>query len=122
MTTFKQKRLAEEIINNSKKEKPFNKSQLLETAGYSRTVAQATPQKIIEQKGVKEELKLLGFDEGNAKKVVSEIMLNSKEDSNTRLRATDQVFKVAGSYVADKTRDKPINIAMILNQYKKSEI
>lgn len=117
MTTFKQKKLAEEIVNNSKRDKPFNKSQLLEVAGYSKTVAQATPQKIIEQKGVKEELKLLGFDEKSAKKVVSEIMLNNKEDSNTRLRATDQVFKVAGSYIADKVGSKPINIASILNQY-----
>ncbi len=66
-------------------------------------------------------MKSKGFDEGSAKKVVSEIMLNNKEDSNTRLRATDQVFKVAGSYVADKTENKPINVAVILNQFKKSE-
>ncbi len=58
---------------------------------------------MIESAGVQEALEDLGFNENSAKKVVAEIMLNEKVDPNARLKATDQVFKVRGSYEADKS-------------------
>ncbi len=98
MSTLKQKNLAENIVNNSKRKDPLNKQELVVSSGYSPTTADGHANQIIEQEGVKEALADLGFTEENAKKVVSEIMLNPEEDSNARLKATDQVFKVHGSY------------------------
>ncbi|HEY4505210.1 MAG TPA: hypothetical protein VJG67_00765 [Candidatus Paceibacterota bacterium] len=97
-STLRQKNLANEIVLNSKRAKPLNKSELLEKVGYTKTQAKKKPGETIAQKGVQEELKALGFDEYSARKVVEEIMLNDKVKPNDRLKATDQVFKVVGAY------------------------
>lgn len=47
-----------------------------------------------------EELKKLGFDSSNAKRVVGEI-LNSGDDTH-KLSAADKVFKVNGDYAPEK--------------------
>lgn len=102
MTTTKQKKLAKVIIENSKAEAPLNKKAMLEKVGYSTSVAEAKADDIINSDGVQEELKAAGFTEENAMKVVTEIMLDSKKDANARLKATDQVFKVHGTYAPEK--------------------
>lgn len=61
------------------------------------------------------ELESLGFNENGAKKVVEEIMYNPMVDANARLKATDQVFKVHGSYAAEKTQSVNINLEGKLN-------
>lgn len=93
MSTELQQNLAKEIIANSKRKKPKDKGQLLESAGYGIITAQASPGRTIEQKGVKDALIDFGFNPDNAKKVVAEILLNEDNDPNARLKATDQVFK-----------------------------
>lgn len=110
MSTVKQKRVARLIIENANLDKPLNKGQLVEMGGYSKTVADAKPQHIIDQQGVKEALRDFGFTEDNAKMVVSEIMLDSKRDPNARLKATDQVFKVHGSYKHEEEGNKTLII------------
>ena len=115
MGTERQKKLAEKIIENSKKDKPDNKGVLLESVGYDKTTATKAPKRTFEQKGVKEELKARGFDEDSAKAVVKEILHNVEVKPDTRLRAAEQVFKVQGSYAAEKVKhefdkDAPINI------------
>jgi|SRR6185369_17463666 len=100
MATQRQKKLAKELIKNSQLAKPKNAGELLENVGYAKNTAEAYPGDVIDSKGVKEELKKLGFDEDNAKRVVGEI-LNKSEDNN-RLKAADLVFKVHGSYAAEK--------------------
>ena len=102
MATVKQKNLAKEVVNNIKREKPLNKGELLGLVGYAKKTQTHKCGLVFEQKGVQEELKELGFDENSAKQVVKEIMLNPKVDPSTRLKATDQVFKVRGSYAPEK--------------------
>ncbi len=79
--------------------------------GYSETVAEAKPQAIIDQKGVQQALDDFGFNEDNAKQVVSEIMLDKRVKPDSRLRATDQVFKVHKSY-GEMESQKQINIVI----------
>lgn len=96
MATIKQKRVAKLIIENATLDKPLNAGQLLEKVRYGKISKQ--PSRVLKSEGVLEALEEYGFTEDNAKKVVSEIMLNEKEKSETRLKATDQVFKVHKSY------------------------
>lgn len=97
MPTPRQKKLAKLIIENSTLDKPLNGGEMLEKVSYSKGL-QKQPSRVIEAEGVKQALADYGFTEDNAKKVVSEIMLNDKVSANDRLKATDQVFKVHKSY------------------------
>ncbi len=103
MATVKQKKLAEAIVLNSKSDKPLNKKQLLVSVGYAPSTADVKQGEIMEQKGVKEELEILGFTEAAAMSVVSEILNNKQVDPNARLKAADQVFKVRGTYAPEKS-------------------
>lgn len=122
MATELQKKLATEIIKNVKRKKPKNRGQLLEASGYARKSATSVPGKIINQIGVKEALKDFGFTEDNAKKVVAQIMLNKKTEPNARLKATDQVFKVHGSYKDEGGRGNTLNILNIFNEDQMNKI
>jgi hypothetical protein len=108
MATQRQKKLAKVIVENSTKDKPINAGQMLEKVGYSDNLVKQ-PGRVIESEGVQEELKELGFTEENAKRVVKEIMLNENVDPSARLKATDQVFKVKGSYAPEK-RDVKVDV------------
>lgn len=102
MSTLRQKKLAKAIVNNVNAIEPQNKQELLVSAGYDMTTAEANPGKIIDQKGVQKELLNLGFDEESAKKVVVNLLQDSKDDS-VKLRAAGEIFKVMGTYAAEKT-------------------
>lgn len=102
MSTPLQENLADEIVKDIGKKKPRQKKDLLVSAGYDETTALASPGRTIDQKGVRKALEARGFSEEAAKKVVEDIMLNEKVDPNARLKATDQVFKVQGSYAPEK--------------------
>lgn len=97
--TLRQKKTAKAIIDNLQGRKHQTGQKLLEKVGYSKGIAK-NPKRVFRSKGVKRELKRLKFDEDSAKKVVTEIMIEGKEEN--RLRATDQVFKVEGSYASDQ--------------------
>ncbi len=103
MATVRQAKLAKAIVENSKRDKPLNKKELLVSVGYSPITADVKQGEIMEQKGVKEELEILGFTEHAAMKVVEEIMNNKEVDPSARLKATDQVFKVRGTYAPEKS-------------------
>ena len=102
MATTLQKRLAQNIVKNAKRKKPLNKKELLVAAGYDEVTAAATPGRTIEQPGVQEELKRLGFHEDNAKLVVSKILNDESIDPNPRLKAAEMIFKVQGSFAPEK--------------------
>ncbi len=102
MPTVRQTRLAKAIIENAVAEKPLNKKDLLVSAGYDLTTAEATPARVIEQKGTQQALADFGFTEENAKMVVSEILLDPETDKNTRINAAKEVFKVHGTYAPEK--------------------
>lgn len=119
MATIRQKRLANAIVQNSKKENPLNKKELLVSVGYAPSTADVNQNGIMQQIGVKEELAVLGFDEKSAMKVVQQIMNNEDVDPSARLKATDQVFKVQGTYAPEK---QAIVHAFILPDDEKSRI
>ncbi len=102
MATIKQKRIAKLIIENATLDKPLNGGQMLAKVGYAKSMHKAKVNDVLESEGVKEELEANGFTEENAMKVVQEIMLNTKVEPNARLKATDQVFKVRGTYAPEK--------------------
>lgn len=110
MSTELQKNLAQNIVKNLKRKKPLNKKELVVSSGYDMTTAEKQIPAVFEQKGVQDELKILGFNEENAKKVVSEILLSDKVEPRTRLTAADMTFKVHGTYAPERTQTTNINI------------
>lgn len=116
MPTNLQRNLAENIVKNLKRKKPLNKKELVVSSGYDLTTAEKQVPAVFEQKGVKEALNELGFNEYSAKKVVKDIMLNEKVDANARLKATDQVFKVEGSYAPEKTANINMNVSVDIEE------
>lgn len=120
MATQRQKKLAKAIVENASLDKPLNAGQLLESSGYSKSSAEASPGVIIEQKGVQDELQMLGFTEENAKRVVQQIMLDEEADKNSRLKAADMVFKVKGTYAPEK-RDVLMDVTSF-SEYTNEEL
>lgn len=51
---------------------------------------------------IQEELRKLGFDSNNAKRVISEILNNDDLEPKDRIKAAENVFKVNGDYAAEK--------------------
>lgn len=100
MATVLQQNLATQIIKNTKRKKPLNKKELLVSAGYSETTAIATPHRELEQAGVKEALIEQGFTVDNAKRVITRILNQGKEEN--QVRAADMIFKVHGEYAPEK--------------------
>lgn len=109
MPTIKQKRVAKLIIENSKLDNPLNKGEIVEKSRYSQSMV-IKPSLVLESEGVKQALADYGFSEDNAKMVVAEILLDKEKDANARLKASDQVFKVQGSYAPDKNINMNLNI------------
>lgn|ERR1035437_4993773 len=101
MATRKQKEIARLIVINSSLAKPLNYGEIVEKGRYTKSMV-IKPSVVIKSKGVQEELQKLGFNEYSAKKVVDEIMHDPNVDPGSRLKATDQVFKVVGSYAPEK--------------------
>jgi hypothetical protein len=108
MATVKQKKLAKLIVENATLDKPLNAGQMLEKVSYGKISKQ--PSRVLESAGVKEELEVLGFTEEAAMKVVEEIMNNQDVDPSARLKATDQVFKVRGTYAPEKKLIANLNV------------
>lgn len=101
MATTKQKKVAELIVENLKIDKPLTSGQMLEKVGYSKGIAES-PSRVIESEGVQEELKILGFDPEEAKKVVAEILTGGENDT-VKLKAADMIFKVHSTYAPEKS-------------------
>jgi phage terminase small subunit len=94
--------------------KTGNATQAVREAGYNvkndltaGSIASENLQKPVIQEAIAIER---GFNEATAKDVVREIMLDSEVDPNARLRATDQVFKVVGSYAPEKSLTLNVDI------------
>lgn len=100
MGTQRQKKVAKLIVENQTLDKPLTGGQMLEKVRYGKISKQ--PSRILESEGVREELTNLGFSEEGAKGVVQEILYNQRVQPSDRLKAADQVFKIHGSYAAEK--------------------
>lgn len=107
--TEMQKRVALKLIENAKLPRPRSGGEILEESGYGPGMVK-NPQLILESPGVKQALEDFGFTEVNAKKVVAKILLNEDEDAVARLKASDQIFKVHGSYAPDKSVNVNLNV------------
>ena len=83
---------------------------MLVSVGYTENVARHKPEEIIQGEGVQEELRLMGFTEENAMNVVSEIMLNPDAQDNNRLKASEMVFKVKGTFAPEKKAVMNMNV------------
>ena len=118
MSTLKQKNLARGIVENMKAKPIKTAAELLVSVGYDETTATAMPHRTIQQKGVQEELKKLGFDEEKAKEVVGEIMLSEDEEARDRLKAAEMVFKVFGSFAPEKRMNMNIQVKEISPRLK----
>lgn len=116
--TLRQKRVAKLIIENTKLDKPLTAGQILAKTGYAPGVVK-NPNDIFSSDGVKRELWDAGFTEENATKVVREIMLDPLAQGSDRLKATDQVFKVQGTYAPEKRESI---VAFVLPVEKKKDI
>jgi hypothetical protein len=115
----RQAALAREIIANAARVGPRKtKMQMVIDAGYDPKVANAGPTLKMQTQGVRNELERLGFCEDGAKKVVEEIMYDDEVDPGNRLKATDQVFKVMGSYAPEKR----VNVNLQINQEERDKI
>lgn len=51
---------------------------------------------------IQNELKKLGFDSNNAKRVIGEILNNEESEDRDRLKAAENVLKVHGDYAPEK--------------------
>ena len=102
MSTVRQKVVARNLVENMRSPKPKNKKEILVLSGYSNSIASKNADSILESPGVKAEVKVLGFDDISAMKVVQKIMHDNRVDPSARLKATDQVFKVQGTYAPEK--------------------
>lgn len=110
MPTIKQKKLAQELVNNLQKPIPDTAGQILEKIGYSKGI-QKSPSQVIDTPGVKKALEDLGFTEEFAKKKVVEIMQTS-ENEMAVLKGAEQIFKVHGSYAAEKHTNLNVNLGV----------
>jgi hypothetical protein len=72
--------------------------------------ARAVGSENLTKPNIQAELHRLGFDENNAKRVVAEILNDETNDPHVRLKASDQIFKVRGTYAAEKTQSLNLNI------------
>lgn len=101
MATLRQKALAKAIVENATREKPLNKQDLVISSGYAVKTAEGHAPDILEQKGVKDELAIMGFSVERAKAVVGQILDDEDKMPKDRLKAADMVFKVHGAYVPE---------------------
>lgn len=81
---------------------------MLEKVSYSKGL-QKQPSRVLQSEGVLEALSEMGFNAETAKGVVVDIMLDPDRDASSRLKATDQVFKVTGAYAPEKSINLNLN-------------
>jgi hypothetical protein len=78
-----------------------NQGQIVVEAGYSPAI-EKSPHDVLNTTGVNNALADNGFSPETAKNVVKSILEDSKAMHKDRLRAADMVFKVHGTYAAEK--------------------
>jgi len=101
MATEKQKKVARELVENLKRDKPIGTGEILEKSGYGQGTKK-TPKDIIDSTGVKEELKNLGFTVEGADGVVREILYGKKTQSRDKLKAAEMIYKRLGANAPEK--------------------
>lgn len=83
-----------------------NGSLAVREAGYEVSTdesARAIASQNLTKESIQGELRKLGFDANNAKRVISEILNDETIEPKDRIKAAENVFKVEGSYAPDKS-------------------
>lgn len=99
--TLNQKKVAKLIVENLKNGKKISGKKILEEAGYGKGMGKHAGQ-VINSKGVKEELKNLGFTVDNAKNVLGKLIDDPNTEANVKVNVAKEIFKVHGTYAAQK--------------------
>lgn len=120
--TQRHKILAAEVIENSKREKPLSKKQLLVLSGYSPSTIEATPFKPFTAQGFQKALAEAGATPDKMARVVNDAMdakvvtvfRGQAEESSTpdhaiRLRAADQLADLTGAKIT-KIQVQSVNV------------
>lgn len=115
MASIRQEKLASAAVDNIKLPKPLNKKELVVSVGYSELSGIKKASEILNSKGVKEELKKLGFDKETAKEVVGEIVQFGEND-NVKLKAADMIFKAEDVYAPEKHLNANYNAELNANE------
>jgi len=103
-----QRETARLVVETAKGKTKFkSNAELVAKAGYGIGI-QTSPHRVLNSDGVKIALSELGFNPEGAKKVVESIMYNVKAKDADRLKASDMVFKVHGTYA--EQRNVNVNI------------
>jgi len=113
MGTLRQKKLAKRIAQNLSGEIHETAGEMLANVGYSKSVAKAKPQEIIDSEGVKEELEILGISIAEADEVVRRILHTSQKEEN-QLKAAEQIYKRLGAYKDTEKGAPQLNVGVII--------
>lgn len=106
----RQKLVATALIENAFAKRPLTNEQLLVQKGnYPLTTAKSKGQSIVTHPGIERVIDDFGFNEEAAKRIVANIAHTSETDI-ARLKATDQIFKVLGTYAPEKRETKNLNV------------
>lgn len=99
MPTLRQRRTAKKTKEVIEKSLDMTGGAILENVGYAPGIVK-NPKMVFESEGFKEALEELGFSLTAADGVVARILRTGKEEN--QLRASDQIYKRLGGYVAEK--------------------
>ncbi len=109
--TPRQRRAAKIMADVAMGKRPDIQSQgqIVIEAGYAATLKDS-PKTLLNTRGVETALEDYGFNEHTAKKVVESILSNNESADKDRLKAADMVFKVHGTYAAEKTINVNVDV------------
>ena len=96
MSTLKQKRVAKQIVKAATLDKPPTGGEIVENSGYGKSM-RLFPGRVLESKGVKEELRNLGFSVEAADEVIWQLLHNAKKEE-TKVKAAQEIYKRMGAY------------------------
>lgn len=96
MVSQKQRKVAQNLIENLTLDKPKTSGEIVESSGYGKSM-RLFPGRILESKGVKEELRRLGFSIEAADQVIWKLLHTAKKE-DTKIKAAQEVYKRMGAY------------------------
>ncbi len=101
--TLRQRKVARTVVEAIQNGNEYKTGkEILAINGYG-TSLQNAPARVLESAGTIVALEELGFTEENAKNVVTHILKDNTARAGDRLKAADMVFKVYGTYAAEKS-------------------
>lgn len=116
LITPNQKNVARLMVETSAKGKKILGKKILADSGYSKSM-QKNSGIVLKSRGVRKELKLLGFDVNSAKKVCAAI-LNHGQEVN-KVAVAKEIFKVYGVYAPEKQEHTVKSIEIVKYGSKK---